>query len=53
MKIDSPVELLFEPEGIVVKEELVIKNDKNLLYTLRLARGSERKEATLIYKFKS
>jgi hypothetical protein len=53
LKIESPTELKFDPENIIVESESVTKADNKLLYTLRLTRVPEKKEAKLIYKIKS
>jgi len=53
LKIESPVELVFEPDNILIESDSVDKMDKNLLYTLKLTRIPERKGARLVYKFKS
>jgi len=53
LKIESPAEIVFEPDNILLESESVAENDDKLIYTLHFTRIPERKEASLIYKFKS
>jgi hypothetical protein len=53
LKIESPEELVFEPDNILLESDSVNKMDKKLRYTLLLTRIPDRKEARLGYIFKS
>jgi hypothetical protein len=53
LKIESPKELMFEPDNIQLGSDSVNKIDSNFLYTLQLSRIANRKEAMLTYKYKA
>ena len=53
VKIESPKELLFKPNNILLESDSVKKMDEKLLYTLHLMRVADKKEAELVYNFKS
>jgi hypothetical protein len=52
LKIESQVELVFEPDNILLVSDSVNKMEDNFLYTLKMSRIPDRKEAKLIYKSK-
>jgi hypothetical protein len=53
VKIESRVELNFEPENIFLESESINQADRNVLYTLRLNRIPDKKIGKLKYRLKS
>ena len=52
LKIESPAELVFEPENVIIDSETKERADKNIMYTLNLTRLPDQKIARLVYKKK-
>jgi len=52
LKIESPAEIVFEPENVIIDSETKKRADKNIMYTLNLTRLPDQKIARLVYKKK-
>jgi hypothetical protein len=53
LKVESKVELLFEPVNVLLKSEFLNRSAGKRLYTLRLMRVANKKLAKLKYMVKS